>query len=359
MLYSILNDESNYYINIHAECALRTYVKNFKEDDEEGTKNVSYQEQGIYCKKANADIFHYIKQYTYEDKNLCMDFNMIEDVFVNNLITLISFVKKQFCMRNRNVYLLNLKKHIFNKMELKETIQIIQEDENTISVKMGSARDSERYSEIVNKPIKLFEDKLEKTIRKCTVPLSKDDEPHTSVPVYLSQYINIKEMVEKDSQTFRLGIYYLGLKLIQAKILTREYVNNRDINVFFHTINGGFIATQLAQLFSIDMVYLDHLGPVENVHRKHFEKSISDSKSYIVVSDVICLGGEVGRAKTIIEYCGGKISGEVCIVDIKTIEREQKSNRVSLYTVSKEHNCIGYSIKTDLCFGCEVRKCDK
>lgn len=360
MLYSILNDENNYYINIHAECALHTYVNNFMEEDEENIKNISRQQQGMYCKKANADIFTHIYEYAYEDKNLCIDFNIIEDVFENNLILLVSFIKRQFCAKNRNVYLLNLNKNIYGKMNLGDTCQIIQETDNILSVKLGTARDVMTYSEILNKPRQLFEDKLEKIINECTVELLQEDEVHTSVPVYLSKYINIKKMAESNSRFFRLGIYYLALKLLNQGVLKQDYIYNRDMSLFFHTINGGFIATQLAQLFNIDMVYLDHLGPLENVHRKHFEKSILDSKNYIIVSDVICLGGEVGRAKTIIEYCGGSVSGEVCIVDIKTIENKSMDNRTSLYTVSKEQNSIGYLIRTDLCYECKKEDaCDK
>lgn len=83
-----------------------------------------------------------------------------------------------------------------------------------------------------------------------------------------------------------------------------------------------------------------------------FRKSIRDNRNYIIVSDVICLGGEVGRARTIIEYCGGKILGEICLVDIKTIKNRDVANRISLYTVSNECNKIGYTIKTDLCDVC-------
>lgn len=352
MLYSILNDEINYYINIHAECALHTYVNTFMEEDDNEIKNISRQHQGMYCKKVNADIFNHIYEYIYEDKNLCIDFNYIEDVFGNNLISLVSFIKKQFCTKNKNVYLLNLSKNIFNKMNLRDGYQVILENDITMSVKLGTARDEMSISEIISKPRQLFDDKLIKIIGECTIELSPDEGMHTSVPVYLSKYINIKKMAENNPRFFRLGIYYLGLQLMNQNVLEREYIRNKEISLFFHTINGGFIATQLAQLFYIDMVYLDHLGPLENVHRKHFEKSILDSKNYIIVSDVICLGGEVGRAKTIIEYCGGRVCGEVCIVDIRTIEKKMINNRISLYTVSKERNSIGYSIRTELCYEC-------
>ena len=329
------------------------------EEDEEDKKSASRQQQGIYCKKANANIFSNIYGYPYEDKNLCINFARIDDISSNNIITFVSFIKRQFCAHKRNVYLLNLHRDIFNKMYLGEKISMLKEDVNMVSIMLGTSRRVLTYSELTKKSMEIFENKLTKSIIDCTVDLTHDDEQHTSVPVYLSKYINVKDLAESNPRFFRFGVYCLGMKLIEQNILSQDYTRNVDMCLFFHTMNGGFISTQLAQLFNIDMIYLDHLGPMENVHRKHFEKSIWDNKNYVIVSDVICLGGEVGRARTIIEYFGGKVSAELCVVDIKTIYRRPK-NRISLYTISKEQNLIGYQIKTDLCDICEKENgCDK
>lgn len=355
MLYSLQYDEINYYINLHVECALNVCKSGFM-NDEDDEKSVSRQSQGIYCKKVNADIFNNIFDCKLDDKNICIDFGMIDNIYGNNIIALISFLKKTICTHNKNVYLLDVNNSILDKIDSGDKKQVIYSNDVSSSIKIGKNKKELTYEQMKSKPREIFKKKLEEAVEDCTVELDEKCEVHSSVPVYLSRYIDVKEMVQNNAKLFRLGIYYLGLELINKQILSKEYIFNRNTSLFFHTMNGALIATQLAELFGIDMVYLDHLGPLESVHRKHFEKSITDNKKYIIVSDVICLGGEVGRAKTIIEYCGGKVEGEVCIVDISTAISNQKENRISLYTISKDFNPINYLIKTDLCCICEKEK---
>lgn len=358
MLYSVLNDESTCYVNMHAECALHVYVNDFMEED--SIKSATRCLRGMYCGKVNADVLQNLYNYTYEDKDFCVDFKWIEEILDNNLVSFVSYIKREFCAKNRIVYLLNIQQKIFDRMGIESGFQVIEKNDSTISVILGKGKDAKLYTELLERKEVIFKEKLEKVISECTVEQLQNERKHASVPVYLSKYINIKEMAENNLRFFRLGIYYLALDMIQKGIMSREYHYNKDKVLFFHTMNGGFVATQLAQLFNVDMVYLDHLGPLGIMHRKHFEKSILDMRKYIIVSDVICLGGEVSRAKTIIEYCGGEVCGEICVVDIKTVENDRNENRISLYTVSKMQNKLGYLIETDLCYGCKKENgCEK
>ncbi|MBQ8804691.1 MAG: hypothetical protein IJZ53_13770 [Tyzzerella sp.] len=358
MLYSILKDENRYYLNMHAECALHTYLNGFIED--ERIKNTSRQKQGIYCRKINADIFEHIYSYPYENKSICIDFKKIEEITENNLVAFVTFIKKQFCAKGKNVYLLNVQKNILEKMNWGDKFQILEETDCIVSGRIGRGKATPQYDQLICEAEEAFREEFGRVVSECTDELNNTNEQHTSVPVYLSKYIDIKKMAESNAGFFRLCIYYLALQMMDKNIIKQECNQNKDISLFFHTMNGGYIAAQLAQLFNVDMVYLDHLGPLGSVHRKHFEKSIADDKNYIIVSDVICLGGEVGRARTIIEYCGGRVGGETCVVDIKTVQNREVDNRASLYTVSKTNNKIDYKIKTDLCAGCEMEgKCNE
>lgn len=226
----------------------------------------------------------------------------------------------------------------------------IKQTGDAISGRVGRTKKTYSYAELVKKRCELYDEKLEQIIQEVTE--DNTSKYHASVPVYLTRYINVKKLVELKPEFFRYLIYELANKMIEQNIVSMNPMENANCNFFFHTINGGYIATQLAELFQMDMVYLDHLGPIESVHRKHFEKSIRDNQNYIIISDVICMGGEVGRARTIIEYCGGRVRGEVCIVDIKTVREEVLNKRVSLYNVSNKHNSIGYMIRTDMCDWC-------
>ena len=312
MLYSLLADEDIYFINLHAECALHTYSSEFYQYD---IMLDARRTKGIYCKKVNANIFENIYEYDYEEKEICIDFSGIEEISKNNLEGFVSKIKKKICSKNQMVYFLNLRKEIYEETGMENFLQINNDNNGNIFAKMGNAKGTYTYSQLIMRKEKVFKERLEKMILESTDECTETQHQHTSVPVYLSHYINLKKMVEAKSRLLRLAIYYLALSMI-------------------------------------DLVYLDHLGPIESVHRKHFEKSIRDNRNYIIVSDVICLGGEVGRARTIIEYCGGKILGEICLVDIKTIKNRDVANRISLYTVSNECNKIGYTIKTDLCDVC-------
>lgn len=350
MIYSLLADSNMYFISLHAECALHLYSREFFHNDIiSDARNI----KGIYCKKLNADILKNIYDYIYEDKDICIDFERIEEISENNLLGFVSFIKKEFCSKNKSVYFLNLNKKIYDNMNISDIFCAIEDDKEHISGKIGKRENVDTYINLMKRKARLFEEKVENIIIAATEPYA--NEQHTSVPVYLSKYINVKKMIESNSRFIRLAIYYLALKMIDRGIISNNPLENNNLSLFFHTINGGYIATQLAGLFHIDFVYLDHLGPIESVHRKHFEKSIRDNRNYIIISDVICLGGEVGRAKTIIEYCGGKVRGEVSFVDIKSIQSEKLDDRISLYTISKECNRIGYTIKTDLCEMCERR----
>lgn len=347
MIYSLLADKNMYFISIHAECVLHTYSSEFFDDD---IMSDARKIKGIYCKKINADILNSIYGYNYEEKDICIDFARITEISENNLVGFISFLKKKFCSQNKIVYFLNLNRKIYDNMNIEDIFQELDKSEEFVFGKIGNNKSIITYKDLMERKQKLFDEKLEKMIidatDKCTNSL------HTSVPVYLSQYINLKKMVESNSRFLRLAIYYLALRMIEKGVVSSNPLDNKNISLFFHTINGGYIATQLAELFQIELVYLDHLGPIESVHRKHFEKSIRDNRNYIIVSDVICLGGEIGRARTIIEYCGGKVLGEISLVDIKTIQSEQLTKRISLYTISNKCNKIGYTIRTDLCDMC-------
>lgn len=347
MIYSLLADENMYFMSIHAECALHTYSSEFFHDD---IISDARKIKGIYCKKVNADILKSIYDYNYEEKDICIDFAGIEEISDNNLVGFISFIKKKFCSQNKTVYFLDLNRKIYDNMNIEDIFQVLEQSEEFVFGKIGNTKNTFTYKKLMEYKQKPFDEKLEKMIIDATDECTNSQ--HTSVPVYLSQYINLKKMVESNSRLLRLSVYYLALKMIEKGVVSNNPLENNNLSLFFHTINGGYIATQLAELFHIDLVYLDHLGPIESVHRKHFEKSIRDNRNYIIVSDVICLGGEIGRARTIIEYCGGKVLGEISLVDIKTIQSERLTSRISLYTVSNKCNRIGYTIRTDLCDMC-------
>ncbi len=347
MLYSVLENEEMCYVSIHAECALHTNSNDFlpEESLDEARKN-----QGFYCDRVNSFILQNIAIYKCEDKDLCLDFSRIDEFYEKGAPGFYTYLKESFYSKGRAVYFLNLKKDLYDPKEIMGDVQKIAEDTETISFCYSESSVVKSYEELISTQKKLFAEKFERLVVKSTDTC--DDVPHRSVPVYLSKYVNLKKMVDTDVRMLRYAIYVLACKMVAQKIISEDYNLNRDVSLFFQTLNGGYVATQLAELFGVDMVFLDHLGPKKTVHRKSFEKYIKDNSKYIVVADVICLGGEIGRARTIIEYLGGRVLSEICLVDIRTVQSTSIENRISLYTVSNDCNKIQYMIKTDLCELC-------
>jgi hypothetical protein len=76
---------------------------------------------------------------------------------------------------------------------------------------------------------------------------------------------------------------------------------------------------------------------------------INKNKRYLVVSDMVCLGSEVRIAKNLIEFSGGEYIGNVSIIRVNTMKKEDVySNVETIYLIVKGNNKIGYSIKTAL-----------
>jgi hypothetical protein len=81
------------------------------------------------------------------------------------------------------------------------------------------------------------------------------------------------------------------------------------------------------------------------------DNKIEESKKYLVVSDLVCLGTEVKVAKSLIEFLGGKYLGSISIIRIETINPIDKTyeNTECVFEITKESNAeIGYGIKTAL-----------
>ena len=81
------------------------------------------------------------------------------------------------------------------------------------------------------------------------------------------------------------------------------------------------------------------------------DRKIENSKNYVVVSDLVCLGTEVKIAKSLIEFLGGNYLGNISIIRIQTIDPKHKDfrNTECVFTVDKTNNLvIGYKINTDL-----------
>ncbi len=172
----------------------------------------------------------------------------------------------------------------------------------------------------------------------------------TSSSVYLKKYINVKRMIESSHcNNFYLYLYELA-HIIKNKYLCDRTSNRKNVKLCCVTLNGAFIGSILSSLLCIDLVTLDHLGPISHLYKADFEEMIIAKNEYILVTDVVCMGTESHVVKNVIEYLGGKYLGGVTLVRIETTDKDDHNTGVQLINLTHEDNFLDYSIETN--FSC-------
>lgn len=174
---------------------------------------------------------------------------------------------------------------------------------------------------------------------------------HDSSSVYLTSYINIKSFISLEKSFFIYSIYQLAMKIREHwKIeLKSEIINQKPI-LICQNLNSSYITSVLSSLLKLDILILDKIGPINKIYST-LDRKIEESKNYIVVSDLVCLGTEIKIAKSIIEFLGGIYLGNVSIIRVETILKKDKSylDTECVFNITNENNKeIGYEIKTAL-----------
>lgn len=197
-------------------------------------------------------------------------------------------------------------------------------------------------------PKEIFDEKLLDIIVKFNTNCEKNPHLHESSSVYLTSYIDIKKLISHETNFMMFCLYHLALKIKQAWI---KNIDDRPILVC-QNLNSSFISSILSNLLKLDVIILDHVGPINTVYST-LNNKIEEDKKYIIVSDVVCLGTEIKIAKNLIAFLGGKVIGNVSIVKLDTLFSEdiskEKIQNISVFNINKENNSkIGFKIKTAL-----------
>ena len=275
------------------------------------------------------------------EKNVIIDFSNILSI-QNNLHNHFKTILEQLLSQNKNIYLTNLLKNVYLKLKLKNTLTELKikgvelNNFNEIIVIKGNALEQSYNIFKENIFSSIFNDYLIRNSKNY-------NKTHSSSPVRLTKYIDIKGLIHEKT-FFYYCIYKLAIKLRE-----NFFIEDKTKKVFFcQTLNGAFIASFLAELLNMDIAFLDHIGPINKLYGPNLSNRIKLNTEYIIVSDVVCLGTELQVAKNIIEYRGGKYSGNVNVVRIKTLSDNKYENEFSLFLLSKENNLIDYKIEIDL-----------
>ena len=80
------------------------------------------------------------------------------------------------------VYFLNLRKEIYEETGMENFLQINNDNNGNIFAKMGNAKGTYTYSQLIMRKEKVFKERLEKMILESTDERTEAQHQHTSVP---------------------------------------------------------------------------------------------------------------------------------------------------------------------------------
>lgn len=152
--------------------------------------------------------------------------------------------------------------------------------------------------------------------------------------VYVNKYINVKSLF--------VDYKYVALIINDLKKLIDEHFQEINELVFLGVSNNGIIlANLLAFEYQKEVQGLNRLGPIYCLDKENKKYDQFYNKKYLLISDVICMGGEYKMAKGIIDMLGGELVGGVSVVKIRDVYRNKKgSEKNRVYSLLEDINEI-------------------
>lgn len=348
MLFSKMSNDNYFYVNMHAESAL-----DFQDDFQEieNVKETKNSQRGIYTNSISALIPNELMKLE-ADRDLVLDMTWITEITVNILLGIMGVIQK-FLSCERSVHILYLEDAIENTIKEKciQKGYYVEKRDSILHISTNSSFIYAPCANYIEEIDEMYTKKLQKSLKAC-IDHREKEEIHKSGTVYLEKYINMKKMLIKGNEAFLCYcIYKTAMAMVNKKIIELNYAKNKDISLFFHTINGAYIGGLLSALLQINFIYLDHLGPINSIRKQNFENNIQLANRYIIVADVICTTSEIGRAETLIEFNGGSILCRVCFADVKIV-KEHDREQISCININADNNFLDYTIETELCKNC-------
>jgi hypothetical protein len=335
MLISKIIKEDYIYFNLHAEQTISSSYFGA----EIGIHVTELFDSTLNRIKEGLDLIDNCDNYI-----LYLDFDLIENAG-KHLFD--DFIK----IKNKVKYLvfINLKENVLSQLCLSEEFlnnpnnDFVEHDLKFNMFYFGNQLNSLKS---INPKI-VFEEELLKVVKDFTEKLNKPH-LHESSSVYLTSYIDIKKMISQKTEFFMYCLYQLALKIKDNwKIIT-----NDKPTLVCQNLNSSFITSILSNFLQLDIVILDHVGPINTLYSTLSNK-IEKNKKYILVSDMVCLGTEVKITKNLIAFLGGKVIGNVSIVKLNTFYPEdlskEKIKNLSVFNITQQNNTIiDFKIKTAL-----------
>lgn len=335
MIVSLIKNVDYLYFCLHAE---EVFTSNYIKDNNEGVFVSSLQFETI------DRLYSFLKKPTFEEqKYIVLDFK-------NILHTQANIVSQIIKIRNLGFKLIfkNIVQEIFDSLSL----NIIVNNQNNLNDKNGYdtfyyfTSDSEIIYSIELNEKKIFNIEFERIMKKYVIPYN---EKHASSFIYLKSFIDLKKFISTERPFIYYALYKLSMKI---KYKWNQEIKAKPILVS-QSLTSTFIISILSKLLRLDILVFDKIGPITKLYNK-LEKHNFDKRKYIIVSDLVCLGTEVKITKNLIEFSGGQYLGNVSLVKIETLTRNDLEmnnidRTISIFSITNENNeDLNYYIYTNL-----------
>lgn len=140
--------------------------------------------------------------------------------------------------------------------------------------------------------------------------------------VYVNKYINVKSLFLNYNYMI---LVIKGLK----KLIKAKFKSDLSDSILLGVSNNGIIlANLLSYELQMPVQSLNRLGPVYCLAKQLERNSQFNNNKYILISDVVCMGGEYKMANGIVDILGSKLLGGICVVKIRDVYRNQKESNV-------------------------------
>lgn len=279
-------------------------------------------------------------------KYILLDFESISFI-QKNLKTPLKELSVFLNEKNSEMILLNISKEIqssdgISDLKYLEEYKVLNQDSE------------EQFDNLSYDSIQKIRNELiiKKKGEKLISSFEEQDPPylHESSSVYLTQYFNFKKFIGEDHFVYYC-LYKLALKMLeQNNFHSWAITPYSKVALFCQTLNSSFIGSILADLLGVDIYLVDHLGPINKIYTSKLHSELNIKYSYIVISDVLCLGTEVKNSKSIIEFFGARYLGNVAFLRLES--RKEKDIDFKdiefFYRINKDYNPVNYKIITDL-----------
>ncbi len=303
MLYSLLNTDNNFYVNICGELAI-----------------LNLEESDLKQEKAIPEILNQIREEEIQKERLFIDFSgtcIWESDDQNIIIKMILNLRES----ENEIYLIKLSENIRKTMELRLR-------NAGIGFERECSQDGEYYYSI------LGDGKEHLTVIECDTIIKGIHVDNIMILVEegaKGKNLNLERLLADGEYCMYYFLFRLAMKMTEENEVFRDEENRSKIILVPHNEAAVLMVQVLARFLHVQAWE----APKENM--------ISSEWEYIIIRNVIHMFFELDGIIAYITKAGARVRGSACLLDIHTGVGSIR-DRVSLHTINLEKG-ISYRLQ--------------